>query len=306
MSNYNPTTTNTEARAENATALDASAPDGTLKSLLDGQIAAAGVVSEAIPAIRLAANAVADTIKNGGSLIYVGAGSSGLMAIADGLELPGTFGIPREQIRLVMAGGVASFSDITGASDELSAEADLMKHNIGNSDCAILVSASGSTPYTVSALNFLKSRSVICIGIANNPDSPILKMADIPICLATPPEILAGSTRMGAGTAQKIALNMLSTLVGIQLGHVHEGHMVNVISDNEKLKKRACRMIADITSCTHSAARDHLEQSRGSVKNAVLLASGATDIRAAQALLQQSEGMLGPAIEHLKDAKKHQ
>ncbi len=300
MSKNDQMTTATEARATHASLLDAAAPDDALQALLDGQIAAANVVRHAIPAIRMAANAVAQAISDGNNLIYVGAGSSGLMAVADGLELPGTFGISREKIRLVMAGGVASFSDIIGAADEYSAEADLEAHDLNQNDCAILVSASGSTPYTVSAIDFLKSRGVTCIAIANNPDTPLLEAADIPICLATPPEVLAGSTRMGAGTAQKMALNMLSTLAGIQLGHVHEGHMVNVIADNEKLKKRACRMIADITSCSNSAARLHLEHSKGSVKIAVMLASGAENRGMAQSLLRQNEGRLGPAIEQLK------
>ncbi|MGI9400615.1 MAG: N-acetylmuramic acid 6-phosphate etherase [Rhizobiaceae bacterium] len=306
MSKDDRTTTATEARATQASLLDGGAPDAALHALLDGQVAAANVIAHAIPAIQNAANAVTQAVSNGRKLIYVGAGSSGLMAIADGLELPGTFGITREQICLVMAGGTASFSDIVGASDEYSPEADLRAHDINQQDCAILVSASGSTPYTVSAINHLKALGVTCIAIANNPDTPLLEAADIGILLATPPEVLAGSTRLGAGTAQKITLNMLSTLAGIQLGHVHEGHMVNVIADNEKLKKRACRMIADITSCSNSAARLHLEQSRGSVKIAVMLASGAKNTEVAETLLQQNEGRLGPAIEQLKNNLEHQ
>ena len=148
-------------------------------------------------------------------------------------------------------------------------------HGLGEGDCLIAVSASGTTPYAVAALEEARRRGAATIGMANNAGTPLVLCADVGIVLATPPEMIAGSTRMGAGTAQKIALNMLSTLVAIHLGHVHDGYMVNLRADNIKLRGRAARIVSAIAGCDARKPRCWLEKAGGSVKPPILLAAGA-------------------------------
>ena len=237
--------TRTEALHRNAAGLDIQAPDAILSYLADAQIEAAKAVRGAIPAIAKAAEIIASRLNSGGKLAYAAAGSSGLMALADALELPGTFGIRRDRIAILIAGGDEAFKTLAGGpEDDIDeAAAAIANAGIGKGDCLIAISASGSTPYAVKAIEEARRRGAATIAIANNKDTPLLKLADVAILLETPPEVIAGSTRMGAGTAQKIALNMLSTLAAIHLGHVHDGYMVNLTADNIKLRDRAARIV---------------------------------------------------------------
>jgi N-acetylmuramic acid 6-phosphate etherase len=245
------------------------------------------VVKGAAPAIAGGAKLAATALASGHRLAYVGAGSSGLMALADCLELPGTYGIGVDEAIVILAGGRDSLTDMIGVGedDEAAGVADIEATGIGAGDCVIAVSASGSTPYTVAAAKAAKARGAQVIGFANNAGAPLHDVADVAVLLATPPEVISGSTRMGAGTAQKIALNMLSTLMAVHLGHVLDGHMVNVRADNEKLRLRAARIVSDTTGIPTDVATGLLKESRGSVKHAILLAAGAGDIEAADAAL---------------------
>lgn len=280
----------TEDRDSHAMGFDTLPPTRVLEVLATAQIEAARSVEAAIPAIAEASNRVAAALSSGHRLAYVGAGSSGLMALADCLELPGTYGIGLNQAIVVLAGGRNSLVDMlgTGEDDVEAGAADLEATGIGRGDCIIAVSASGSTPYTLAAARAAKKRGSTVIGIANNAGAPLLRAADVAILLKTPPEVISGSTRMGAGTAQKIALNMLSTLMAVHLGHVLDGHMVNVRADNEKLRVRAARIVTDITGISIDTATGLLRESRGSVKHAILLAAGAGDIEAADAALVEA------------------
>ena len=266
------------------------APTQILEVLATAQAAAARSVEAAIPAIARASDLAARTLASGHRLAYVGAGSSGLMALADCLELPGTYGIGVDKAIVILAGGRDSLVDMLGAGeDDIEAgAADLAATGIGQGDCVIAVSASGSTPYTLAAARAAKERGAAIIGIANNEGAPLLVASDVAVLLKTPPEVVSGSTRMGAATAQKIALNMLSTLMAVHLGHVHDGHMVNVRADNEKLRMRAARIVTDITGISTDAATGLLRESRGSVKHAILLAAGAGDIETANAALVEA------------------
>lgn len=286
----------TEARHDNAIGLDMLEPTAVLRLLVEGQQAAARTVTEAIPAIADAAELAAGALRNGGRLIYVGAGSSGLMAMADALELPGTYGIARDRIVVLMAGGVGSLADLAGAPEDDLVLAEKDASAITAIDCVICVSASGSTPYALAIAKTSKARGAPVIGIANNDGAPLLELADVAVLLATPPEVVAGSTRMGAGTAQKIAFNMLSTLTAIKLGHVHDGHMVDVRADNEKLRIRATRIVSEIAGIDMDAAGERIQNADGSVKIAVLLAAGARDAETAQAALARSGQILRQAL----------
>ena len=288
----------TEQQHPKASGLDLQPPEAVLRFLAEAQIEAAGAVLGAIDAIADAAEIAAATLRSGGRLAYAAAGSSGLMALADALELPGTFGIPRDRIVVLLAGGVEALNNLAGApeDDGEQAKRDVADAGLSEGDCLIALSASGSTPYAIAALEQAQRRKLKTIAIANNPDTPIIKLADAGIVLATPPELIAGSTRMGAGTAQKIALNMLSTLMAIQLGHVHDGYMINLHADNLKLRERAARIVAAVSGCDQRTAAEWLEEAGGSVKTAVLLAAGAGDSKAARGLLERTGQKLRPAL----------
>lgn len=280
----------TEDRDVHAKGFDTLPPTRILDTLATAQVNAARSVEAAVPAIAEASSRAAAALSSGHRLAYVGAGSSGLMALADCLELPGTYGIGLDEAIVILAGGRDSLVDMLGAGeDDVEAgAADLVASGIGQGDCVIAVSASGSTPYTLAAARTAKERGATVIGIANNDGAPLLLAADVAVLLKTPPEVISGSTRMGAGTAQKIALNMLSTLMAVHLGHVLDGHMVNVRADNDKLRARAARIVTDITGIQADAATGLLRESRGSVKHAILLAAGAGDIETAQAALVEA------------------
>ncbi|MFN7027515.1 MAG: N-acetylmuramic acid 6-phosphate etherase [Pseudorhizobium sp.] len=288
--------TATEARHEKAEGLDVLPPREILALLASGQQAAAAAVDAAIPEIEAGAQLAADALRSGGRLIYAGAGSSGLMAMADALELPGTYGIPKEQIVILLAGGVSSLIDLAGAPEDDADQARKDAAVAGPGDCVICVSASGSTPSAIAVAEEARSRGAKVVALANNPGARLFAHADVSILLQTPPEVIAGSTRMGAGTAQKIAFNMLSTLVGIKLGHVHDGQMVNLHADNEKLRARAARMVSEIAGVEGGEAARLVETASGSVKVAVLLASGAPDAASARAALARSGDALRPAL----------
>lgn len=219
-------------------------------------------------------------------------------AAAGSLELPGTFGIPRERIVILIAGGAANFHELAnGAEDDAGmGAAEVAAAGIGVGDCLIALSASGTTPYALGALRAAREGGAETVAIANNAGAPLLELADVPVLIETPAEVIAGSTRMGAGTAQKIALNMISTLMAIRLGHVHDGYMVNLRPDNVKLKDRAARIVAAIAGCGTEAAAELLEKSGGSVKVAILMASGARDAATAERLLQSAGQHLRPAL----------
>lgn len=297
--------TRTEAVHKDAGGIDAQAPESILGLLATAQVEAAGAVHAAIPAIAAAAARIADRLASGGRLVYAAAGSSGLMALADALELPGTFGIPRDRVVVLLAGGTDSLVNLTGAPEDDADQAisELAAARLDAGDCLIAVSASGSTPFAVGALEEAKRRGAATIAIANNAGAPMFDLAEIAILLATPPEVVAGSTRMGAGTSQKIALNMMSTLAAVHLGHVHDGYMVNLVADNLKLHERAARIVSAISGCDTATAKALLDKSGGSVKVAILLASGASNLEAANQLLDGADQKLRSALSKLEGSR---
>lgn len=285
--------------------IDARPPLEALGSMLGGQVGALSAVRKAGPQILAAAGAMAQAISNNNSITYAAAGSSGLMALADACELPGTFGIPANLIQIHMAGGVPINGHMPGATEDDRKAAHQVAQRIRRGDVVIVVSASGTTPYAVEVADCAKLRGATVIGIANNRGSALLARADIAICLETPPEPVAGSTRLGAGTAQKVALNLMSTLMGVRLGHVYKGLMVNLVADNEKLTQRATRIVMQIADVTQPMAETALSQAEGHVKLAILLASDLS-IQDATCLLAENGGHLAPCFEaiHSKDKQK--
>lgn len=289
--------TQTEMTHAHARGFDLLQDEQGLAILAAAQADAAAAVGDAVPQIAAAARLAADCLGAGGRLIYAAAGSSGLMALADALELPGTYGVAPDRIKVMLAGGMAMLSQMQGGpeDDGDAARAELVALGVGPADCIIALTASGYTPYPMAAVTAARAAGARTIGISNNRGAPLFDLVDVAICLPTPPEVIAGSTRMGAGTAQKIALNMLSTMMAVHLGHVHDGYMVNLIADNLKLQGRARGIVMAVSGVSEAAAEAALRQADGAVKLAVLIAAGA-DRGAAQEMLTSHRGHLRPAL----------
>ncbi len=271
-------------------------PADVLDAMIEGQFAAVGAVRAARPALLRAAIAMEERLSDGGRLAYAGAGTSGRLAVQDGAEVRPTFSWPSERLLLLIAGGnEAMVRAIEGAEDEIEHAVSLVRrHQIAAKDVLIAVAASGTTPFTLACLREARRRGALTIGIGNNPGTPLLTDAECPVCLETGPEPIAGSTRMNAGTAQRIALNMLSSLAMIRLGRVYAGLMVEVQASNAKLAARQEKMVMYLTGKSDSDARDALRSAGGSVKLAVLLLKGCS--------LQEAKEALGTARGRLREA----
>jgi len=288
----------TEQMSAEYLGLDTWPDERALAAMLEAQARGVASVRDAFPDIAKAAGLVADRIRRGGRLIYAGAGSSGLIAKLDAHELPATFGIPHKQALALIAGGTGSFDKIDNKMEDSApqAVADLAAVKASTDDVVIGIAASGSTIYTCAALIEARRLGAATVGIACNENAPIFDGADVAIRLLSGPEVLAGSTRMAAGTAQKAALNLLSTLAAIKLGHVYDGMMVNMRAENEKLRERAAHIVARAAKVDLALARAKLIEARFEPKIAILLAAGATDGSHATQLLQQEQGNLRRAL----------
>jgi N-acetylmuramic acid 6-phosphate etherase len=276
--------------------LDAWSSAEALAALYEGQLAAVAAVGPALPAIAAAAEAAVPGLQRG-RLVYAGAGTSGRIGVQDGAELPPTFDWPDDRLVFAMAGGEAAFlRAVENAEDSAEAGAAVIREaGVGSDDVVIGLAASGTTPFTIAALREASRRGAVSVGLANNRGAPLLEACTYPILVETGPEVVAGSTRMKAGTAQKIVLNLLSTLIMIRLGRVHRGMMVHMRATNAKLRRRAQVMVARITGCTEAEAADALAQGDGSVKLAALMVSGIGRAEA-EALLERHHGNLRRAL----------
>jgi N-acetylmuramic acid 6-phosphate etherase len=274
-------------------------------ALVAGQRHAVEAVAAALPSIERASIAISERLEAGGRLVYLGAGSSGLIAMQDGAEIPGTFGIAPSRILFLIAGGVERAHRIDGAAedDRDAARGEIDALGAMTKDILIAISASGTTPYTLAGAEAARAKGALIVSLANRPASPLLALADHPILLETGPEALQGSTRLGAGTAQKCALGLLSTLANARLGHVYRGLMVNVRPDNDKLRRRAIDIIVSIAGVDENAARRSLASADDDVKCAVLIASGLGPREKAQNILAQSRGDIGAALSRGESAR---
>jgi len=280
--------------------LDCWPSNEVLLAMWEGQLAAVAAVRAALPAIAAAVEASVGRLAGGGRLVYAGAGTSGRIGVQDGAELPPTFDWPEAGLVLLMAGGPAAFTrSIENAEDDrAAAQRDVAANAIGPDDVVIGIAASGSTPYTTTVITEAAGRGALTIGIANSPGGALLAAAAHPILVETGAEIIAGSTRMKAGTAQKIVLNLFSTLVMVRLGRVHRGLMVDMIARNTKLRQRAVHMLRVLTGEDEDKIRNALDEAGGRVKTAVLVLRG-LDRVAAESLLSRHAGHLHAALSEL-------
>ncbi len=268
-----------------------------LAAMLDNQQSALFAVRNALPALASAITEAATRLRHSeGRLIYTGAGASARLAVQDGVELTPTFGWPHDRLAYLIAGGEpALVRSAEGAEDNASAGATEMTALTPTpSDVVIAVAASGTTPYTRAVQATARTAGAQTVALANNPNAPLLTEAEYPILLPTGPEFLPGSTRMTAGTAQKIALNLFSTRLMTELGRIHRGLMVDMIPSNAKLITRAHRMVSTLTGLPEPEAAALWHQA-GSVKIAVLMHAGLSR-DAAEARLAAAAGRLDVAL----------
>jgi N-acetylmuramic acid 6-phosphate etherase len=288
----------TERASPRYSHIDLWEPADILDALIESQMAAVAAVRSALGAIERAADAIEIRLRGSGRLVYVGAGTSGRLAVQDGAELIPTFNWPADRLLLLMAGGKeALLRSSEGVEDEIAQASQLVQqHQIGPADAVIAVAASGTTPFTLACMRDSKRRGALTVGIANNRSTPILDEADCPIRLDTGAEPIAGSTRMKAGTAQRVTLNLISTLVMIRLGRVHEGLMVDVQAINAKLVERSENILRRLSGRSSAEAHDALARAGGNIKVAMLLLQGCSVDRANE-LLEQAGGRLRAALQ---------
>ena len=271
-----------------------------VEAMLEGQLAAIAALKGQTDRIAAAAEDAAARLRKAGRLIYAGAGTSGRLAVQDGVELVPTYNWPSDRLVFLLAGGTEAMTrSVEGAEDNVeTARTEALAADIGPDDVVIAVAASGRTPYAVTVLELARERGALTIAIANNPGTPLLAAAEHPIVADTGSEIVAGSTRMKAGTAQKAALNILSTAIMLRCGLVHRGLMVNMRISNEKLAQRARRMVATLAGIDEPRAADALELAGNDLRRAVLIARGVSPQDAAERLAR-ADGDLGDALASL-------
>ena len=251
------------------------------------QAEAAAAVEPQAEAIAAAADAAAARLADGsGRLVHVGAGTSGRLAVQDGVELGPTYDWPGSRWAFALAGGTdALLTSVEGAEDDEQAGAAAMGElRLGAADVVIGIAASGRTPFTVAAVRTAAAAGALTVGIASNAGTPLLAAAVHPILIETGAEVLAGSTRMKAGTAQKIALNLLSTATMLRLGRIHAGLMVAMRATNRKLRARAAAMVGEIAGVDAAEAQAALDSAGGDIRTAVLVAKGLGKAAAEEAL----------------------
>ena len=259
-------------------------------------------VEKAIPEIVKAIDEITVRLKSNGRLFYIGTGTSGRIGVLDASELPPTFCTNPDLVQGIIAGGVPSLTRSSESLEDLSeiAISDLKDRNFSNRDVLIGITASGRTPYVFAALNYSKSINALTISISSVPETDSTLDNDIDIRLITGPEILAGSTRLKAGTATKMALNIISTSVMIKLGKVYGNRMIDLSVSNEKLMDRAISILFDIGSVDKETAVQLLKKTNGSVKLSLLIALTGMDVVEAKQLLDDSKGNLRTALITLK------
>lgn len=266
------------------------------------------VIGENLSSIESLIEVVIQQLKLGGRLFYVGAGTSGRLGVLDAAECVPTFNISPEQVQGIIAGGNRAITvAVEGAEDstELGKE-DLRNKNLSSKDIVIGIAASGRTPYVIGALEYANEVGAKTGALSNNPSAPMSQVAEYPVELVTGPEILTGSTRLKAGTAQKLVLNMISTIAMVHLGKVYENLMVDVQATNTKLIDRSKRIIMEATGVSFEVAEKYFKGANGSVKLAILQILSGISLKNAEIILQKNGGGVRESIQEVKGGDKVQ
>jgi N-acetylmuramic acid 6-phosphate etherase len=289
---------NTETPAPQHASLDQYPTAELVGVLVDDQFKAVEAVRAAAPRIAAAVTAALPRMEKGGRLVYVGAGTSGRLGVLDSVELYPTFSWPHERAVALLAGGTdAMFVAVEGAEDdEDQGVADMRGANVGPDDVVLAIAASGATPYVLGALRAARAVGALTIGFANNPEAPVAGEAEIGVTLDTGPEAISGSTRLKAGTSQKIALNTFSSALMVRLNKVYGNLMVDLKATNTKLVRRAIHLTSFATGADEEAARAVLAQCDFHVKVAIVALSKNIPVEQARVLLESARGSVRAAL----------
>ena len=288
----------TEQRNSRSRGLDLKSTAQILRVLNAEDARVAKAVARAIPQIANAAETIAATLQRAGRLIYVGAGTSGRLGALDAAECPPTFGIaPNKVIALIAGGRRALTHSVEGAEDSAADGArDLAAKKLSSRDVVVGLAASGTTPYVLGALDYARRRRATTVCVTCNARSPLARLAEIPIVVKTGPEALTGSTRLKAGTAQKMVLNMLSTAAMVRLGYVYDNWMINVARTNRKLERRALGILEAAARATPAQARRALAAACGDLRVALVMLKTRTNAPTARQRLRAASGNLRAAL----------
>lgn len=269
------------------------------ETMNDADATVPAAVRRAVPAIVAAVDDITPRVAGGGRMIYVGAGTSGRLGVLDASECPPTFGIDPQRVQAVMAGGPAAItSPVEGAEDDAEAGASAVDDlDVTERDCVIGIASSGRTPFVLGALREARRRRALTVGLSCNAAAPLHADVDHAIELLVGPEVVAGSTRLKAGTAQKLVLNMLSTIVMVQLGKTYGNLMIDVQPTNDKLRERAVNIVRTLTSAHDAAARAALDEVGFDVKRAVVVLALDVDQVEAAHRLERAGGRLKVVLE---------
>lgn len=261
----------TEQRNPNTTHIDKMSTEEMLTAIQRENENAVKAVGDVVPSITEAVDRAFPRMQKGGRLIYIGCGTSGRLGVIDASECPPTYGVPHDLVVGIIAGGDGALRKAGEGAEDSAADGirDISALNINENDTVVGISAAGGAAYVLGALEYAKNIGALTIGISSNPGSPISQLADVEITPDTGAEPITGSTRMKAGTAQKLILNMLSTSLMVKLGHVYENLMINLRPTNIKLRGRMIRITADILGCDETEAEQRLETAEWNIRRAV-------------------------------------
>jgi N-acetylmuramic acid 6-phosphate etherase len=291
-------TPTTEARNPRSHNLDRKSTRDILRIINRDDAQVARAVGREIPAIARAVDEIVMRLRKGGRLLYLGAGTSGRLGVLDASEIPPTFGTPRAMVQGIIAGGQRALTHaVEGAEDSAEQGArDLRAMKITPGDIVVGLTASGTTPYALGALKYARRRGAYAIAVTTSRRTPISRIASLTIAPVTGPEVIAGSTRMKAGTAQKMVLNMLSTTVMVRLGHVYDNWMINVAKTNQKLKRRALRILEEATGANALTAGHVMRQAGHDLRVALVMLKAGVNAAQARKRLAAEHGNLRRAI----------
>jgi N-acetylmuramic acid 6-phosphate etherase len=282
----------TERRNPRTRGLDKLSTLGVVRAMNGEDARVAPAVRRALPSIARAVDAIVKSLRGGGKLFYVGAGTSGRLAALDAAECPPTFGTPRGMIQAILAGGRRALTEASeGAEDSVAQGArDLERRGVSARDVVVGIAASGTTPYVLGALRLARRRGARTIGIACNRATPLVRATQIAIVVETGPEAIAGSTRLKAGTAQKMVLNLLSTAAMVKLGRVYDNWMVGVALTNQKLRRRGMRILEEATGASGSEAARAMRQSGDDLRTAIVMLKAGVGAGEARKRLRRANG----------------
>jgi N-acetylmuramic acid 6-phosphate etherase len=292
----------TEQRNPRTRGIDTNTTVEILRAIHHEDASVANAVRTALPSIARAVDAIAAALQRGGRLFYVGAGTSGRLAALDAAELPPTFGTPPRMVQAVIAGGHRALTQAVEGAEDNGAQGvkDLAARGLSAKDAVVGIAASGATPYVLRALEYAKRKGAVTISITSNPKTPIAQMARISIVTPTGPEVITGSTRMKAGTAQKLVLNMLSTATMIRLGRVYDNWMIGVALTNRKLRARGLRLLMEASGADVAESTRALRQSGHNLGAALIILKTGASAQQAKRLLRDTHGHVHDALNRAK------